>query len=418
MTAKWRVRGLTDRKFGDWRSLSGELSVSLSGPLGKAGLSPRARDLLRVGATVHAIERGLPAAAGTNRPVEFQVRMRLEEPNRWPRKALEALGNLLAFQGDATWQWTMDSGARAASAIDLVRASSDARKIKCVTLFSGGLDSTSGIALSRDEAPRTQLVSHYSRQKTKQAKLAASLGYGPPSQARLQGLSGRGRAFYYRSFYFLTLAAGVASSYEVRRIVQFENGILAAAIPPSPAYFMTRHAHPTMHKLAEQLFSSVLGRDWSIENPFLGRTKGEVVSALVASLGERKANELIAETETCWYLYSNQLGAHRKKQPGTPCGVCIPCIVRRAALKRNEGEYDLGKTAVRSDWMLARDFDAYRIFARRAADLTTRQRLFLELPNYVRDLTRGPAAPLAREELLGLLHRFAIEFRDAFPGSY
>src|ERR1700730_16939894 len=101
MIAQWCVRGLTDEKFGDWRPLSDELSVSLSGRLGKAGLSPRARDILRVGAAVHAIERALPAAAGTNRPVEFQVKIRLEEPNRWSRKALAALSGLLAFQGDA-----------------------------------------------------------------------------------------------------------------------------------------------------------------------------------------------------------------------------------------------------------------------------------------------------------------------------
>jgi hypothetical protein len=261
-------------------------------------------------------------------------------------------------------------------------------------------------------------VSHYSRQKTKQATLAAKLGYGPPSQARFEGLTGRGRAFYYRSLYFLTLGAAVASSYRVRKIVQFENGILATAIPPAPAYFMTRHAHPATHRLAEQLFSGVLGGDWKIENPFVARTKGECADDLVASLGEREAKELISHTETCWYLYSNQLAAGRKKPRGMPCGVCIPCIVRRAALKQNEGRYDLNKRAVQSDRILMRDFDAYRIFARRAADKVTRLRLFLELPNYVRDLTRGPAAPLKTDELLGLLYRFAVEFRDAFPGSY
>jgi len=153
VSARWRVRGLTDREFTDWR-LTSEVVVHLSGPLGDMDLSPAARDLLRVGAAVHAIERGLPAAPGTNRPVEFQVQLKLEDPDRWSNTALAALGSLLAFQGDAEWRWTMSRGPRVAFPVDISRASRDTREIDRVTLFSAGLDSTSGIAISRRRRDR------------------------------------------------------------------------------------------------------------------------------------------------------------------------------------------------------------------------------------------------------------------------
>jgi Queuosine biosynthesis protein QueC len=228
---------------------------------------------------------------------------------------------------------------------------------------------------------------------------------------------GRGRGFFYRSFYFLCLAAAVASSYGTNRIVQYENGVLATAVPPSPAYFMTRHAHPRVHQSAETLFSAVLGGRWKIDNPFLYRTKGETVNELLARLGDVRARKIIAETETCWYQYSNQLAANRGKPPGKPCGVCVPCIIRRAALDKSEGHYDLNRRKVRGDAVLARDFNAYQTLVALVKAPNGGARTFLEFPGYVKDLTKGVEPVFSRDELIALFHRFATEFENAFSLS-
>jgi 7-cyano-7-deazaguanine synthase in queuosine biosynthesis len=286
-----------------------------------------------------------------------------------------------------------------------------------VVLFSGGLDSTSGIATLRPDATRIQLVSHYSKQKSDQLAIASALGYGPPTQARIvrRGLSSRGRSYLYRSFYFFCLGAAVASSYRIAKITQFENGVLAAAIPPAPPYFMTRHAHPVVHHHAKTLFGEIFGTTWEIDNPFLSRTKRECVAQMRQILGGRLFAELIPKTETCWYVNSYQLRANRRKKNGVPCGVCIPCIIRRTALRTPEGHYDLNKSTVRADAVLAREFHAYSEFVSWIwKNRNKPNRLLLELPDYIRQISEGSRPVLTRDEVTGLLVRFAQEFRATF----
>lgn len=418
MKLRWRSRGLSDATFGGWQAASfgDQLQLVMSGRLGSKGLSSAARELLTVGLAVLSIERSLPGYLGTNRPVAFDVKLGLEEPDRWTTEAVDALIGLLRFQGDATWRWSFEK-IRQMPSVDTDATTTDGRAIDRVVLFSGGLDSTSGIATLRSKAERIQLVSHYSKQKTTQLAIADALGYKRPTQARVirRNLGARGRTFLYRSFYFLCFGGAVASSYDVKNILQFENGVLATAMPPSPTYFMTRHAHPAVHRHAEALFSELLGGAWRIDNPFLGMTKRECVDAMRSAVGSKLSDELIKRTETCWYINSYQFRANRKKKNGMPCGVCIPCIIRRTAVRAAEGYFDLNRPAVRSDRVLAREFDAYAQFVTSIWKNRKRpNRVLLEMPTYVREISEGERPSLTRDQLAGLLQRFAREFRIAF----
>ena len=418
MSSRWRVRGLTETKYGSWELLpfGDDFHLVLAGPLGPAGLSARGRDLLTVGFSVFSIERSLSGYSGTNRAGDFEVELDLEEPQRWTAPAINSLVELLAFQGDARWSWHFKKATKPV-AVETGATITDKRTIDRVVLFSGGLDSTSGIATLRPDATRIQLVSHYSKQKSDQLAIASALGYGPPTQARIvrRGRSSRGRSYLYRSFYFLCLGAAVANSYRVAKITQFENGVLAAAIPPAPAYFMTRHAHPAVHNHAKTLFGEIFGTTWEIDNPFLSRTKRECVAQMRQILGVRLFAELIPKTETCWYVNSYQLRANRRKKNGVPCGVCIPCIIRRTALRTPEGHYDLNKSTVRADVVLAREFPAYSEFVSWIwKNRNKPNRLWLEMPDYVRQISEGSPPMLTRDELTGLLVRFAKEFRGTF----
>lgn len=408
MSARFRTVGLAGRAR-DWTGLSGDLKVHVGGPCGSVAVTPQARDILRVGSTVFAIERALSGSPGRNRPVEFEVELRLECPDLWTAGALAALGDLLEFQGDARWTWSMSGGVQPGDGIDHTALAAQDREVSRVVLFSGGLDSTSGIALDDGRAGETQLVSHYSRQKSVQRSLASELGYGVPTQARISGTTGRGRGFLHRSFYFLCLAAFVAETFGVHRLIQYENGILALAIPPSPAFMMTRHAHPRVHEAARRLFAEVLGGTWSIENPFLKLTKRQCFEGRLAGLV--KGTALLSEIESCWYTNSYQLLGGIEKTVGKPCGACIPCLVRRSATRIAEGEIDPLASATAD--LLKVGYHAYRTMADQIL-AGGPKRAYLELPSYVRGLTAGAAPILTREELEDLLERFAKEYEDSF----
>lgn len=139
----------------------------------------------------------------------------------------------------------------------------DGDKIDQVVLFSGGMDSTCGLASICEDAPQTRLVSFYTQQKALQRKIASDIKFNAPIQWRMnwKGKPGRGRSFHYRSFLFLCLVAAVAESWGIKSISQFENGILALAIPPSPSWAITKHAHPLLHVKVSRLFSALFGEN-------------------------------------------------------------------------------------------------------------------------------------------------------------
>jgi 7-cyano-7-deazaguanine synthase in queuosine biosynthesis len=388
------------------------------GLIGPKGLSEEALDLLDLGIAVFAIERSLPGAPSVNRTVAFDVEMSVRRPERFTAKPVNALTSLLNFQGDADWTWTFTKRRGRPESPSLRELTQDARKIDQIVLFSGGLDSTCGLAAVHPRAKRTQLVSHYTRQKTKQRDIARELGFDEPTQATfsLTGSGFRGRTFFHRSLYFVCLAASVAASYGIRKILQFENGVLAVAAPFGGSYFMTRHAHPFFHRRAEDLFGALLGGKWIIENPFLQQTKRQVFGYLERLLDPAEANRIAGLTETCWYVQSNQYRRGRPKRNGEPCGLCVPCVVRRTALLRPEGSYDLRKQKVRKDLELSLHYHQIDAFVSRVEAARSDPEVFLtELPSWVADLPLERDLKLNNVALFGLFDQFAREFRTAFP---
>jgi hypothetical protein len=63
--------------------------------------------------------------------------------------------------------------------------------------------------------------------------------------------------------------------------------------------------------------------DLEVTNPFVHRTKGEVVALIPAALHDR-----ISESTSCWR-------AARVPTVATHCGECVPCLSRRIALETN-----------------------------------------------------------------------------------
>jgi len=194
-----------------------------------------------------------------------------------------------------------------------------------IALFSGGLDSFAGshFLLSKGYNPIFLSVNHSGIGKVV-SKLYKSLP--EKSQKILLSVEKKIDSVEYtqfsRSFLYLTLAISIARAYNnINKVFIPENGIIAFQIGLKEGRYGTRTAHPRylnyFSSLIKNLFPS-----WTmtIENPFIYKTKGEVVSLL-------KNNErLIGKTISC---------GHSARFGHSHCGMCIPCIIRRISLVVN-----------------------------------------------------------------------------------
>ena len=306
---------------------------------------------------------------------------------------------------------------RSRESLDLPAPSNEARSISKIALWSGGLDSTAGVGSGSAPASETQLCSFYTRQKVLQLQIAAELGFGHPTQWHHRGRAGRGRSFYYRSFLFLSLAAATADTWKCYQILQFENGILAGAVPPVPSVAMTKHAHPRLHHLFTQLLKSILPGDWKISNPLWMHTKREAVKTLTSHLGKRQADSVMCITESCWNLTAphafgvSKLGRFEKKV-NQQCGVCIPCIIRRSALPEEAFAFDLRVDKVRNHPELGAFFLEYLELLSAVRHSKSTAQFRRVLPAEALELIDNGWATLP--ELEQLWRTFANEFFETF----
>jgi len=216
-------------------------------------------------------------------------------------------------------------------------------------LFSGGLDSLAAAVelLEENGNDKVLLASHVTKNPatlTSQKRLYEYLQnkFGPIQRVRLHtgGKKSGEDAFANndpeitqrtRSFMFLTIAALAARRTGFSRVVAIaENGQMAIHLPLSSGRigaFSTHTAHPSVVKRVGAFFSQVLDFELIIENPFLYKTKAEVVQNLVENYPD-----CIPASVSCWKS-SRVATGH--------CGECIPCFIRRIALEYH-GHLDKG----------------------------------------------------------------------------
>jgi len=202
-----------------------------------------------------------------------------------------------------------------------------------VLMFSGGLDSLAGIVETARSGAKSVLVSHrpVSTLDARQSKLFGELQEKFPGQLihipvwinKDEGF-GREPTQRTRSFLFAALATLVAHSIEARGIRFYENGVLSVNLPLAEEVLRAR-ASRTTHPVALHLLSSLAGavteRELPIDNPFLFKTKAEIVQ----SLSTHDATDLIALTCSCSHLMFQSSDRHH-------CGRCSQCIDRRFAV--------------------------------------------------------------------------------------
>lgn len=216
-----------------------------------------------------------------------------------------------------------------------------------IALFSGGLDSYVGAINSlAPEGIRPVFVSQLdggNSATVEELKTLLSQRYGESislirwkvsCSARDLGddFSGGGElTMRARSFLFFAASALVATAYGSDRVVVPENGFISLNVPLDPwrlGALTTRTTHPFVLARFNDLLA-LLGLSVTLENPFQGLTKGEV---LAKCANRNVLWEGLPLTVSCskpkWVRrYRAQFGTSH-------CGTCWPCVIRRAAVRK------------------------------------------------------------------------------------
>jgi hypothetical protein len=221
-----------------------------------------------------------------------------------------------------------------------------------VMLYSGGLDSLIGMIDAHDEGMSPLFVSYggegaVSRPQailfeTYREQMVGEAGVNRPIERfRFNLRFGRGlvpgvgpdNTSRGRSFMFLALGSAAGSGLAKRFDLRIpENGFIALNVPLDPTRVgscTTRTTHPYyLHRWNDLLHAiGVAGR---VANPYWDKTKGE----MIAECRDQERLRLnLPLSLSCAHpsagRFSHAVHAH--------CGVCVPCLIRRAAIEHAWG---------------------------------------------------------------------------------
>jgi hypothetical protein len=200
------------------------------------------------------------------------------------------------------------------------------RENDCACLLSGGMDSLVGAIdlLSEKRNPLfvSQIIRGDARRQQNFANRFGEHNHCQWSIGKLRGseCSTRARSIAFFAFALLASSA-ISSSGGLAEIVVPENGFISLNVPLDAnriGSLSTKTTHPVYMTLLQEIWDA-LGIKARLILPYRYKTKGEV---LKECKDRRLMEELIFETNSCGKFQRHGL---------RHCGVCVPCLVRRAA---------------------------------------------------------------------------------------
>lgn len=307
-----------------------------------ANLPKEAVDLVEIAAYVYSADQ-VVTRGGTKsfdygcawrRRFRFEIPVRC--PELWNKPEIQhQLARVLGFLSDDDYEFHF-SELKDPPPIEkyLFDPSDDNSDFEEVLLFSGGLDSFGGAVQEIVQGQRkVALVSHrpvsklYARQRDLVTDLTDKLTDKrlAPLHVAIEVNKGKdmGREFTQRSrsFLFAVLGAVIARSLSLNRIRFYENGVISLNMPISPQVTgsrATRTTHPQVLQGLEDLLSAIFKCDFAVENPYLWKTKAEVLQLIKAA----GCGRLCARTSSCTHtLAMTTMHTH--------CGRCSQCVDRR-----------------------------------------------------------------------------------------
>jgi hypothetical protein len=270
------------------------------------------------------------------RPFQFHIPVRL--PAFWSAKeTTEVLQKTLSLLSEDTYSFIFLKQSKAAPMQQYLKFEGEepgSKELDEVLLFSGGVDSLGGaVQEAVSDKRRVGLVSHrsnskiFSRQKKVVDGLRAKCASSPPLYVPVwvhqRGASGREYTQRTRTFLYSSLAFTVARVFGLNRVRFYENGVVSLNLPISEQVVgarATRTTHPQVLTGFGELFSLIAQGPFSVENPFLWKTKTEIFDLI----GDAGCEHLIQDSVSCMHTMQQT-----RDQPH--CGRCSQCISRRFA---------------------------------------------------------------------------------------
>jgi 7-cyano-7-deazaguanine synthase in queuosine biosynthesis len=308
-------------------------------------------DFLNVAATVYAadtcIERHKYADDSWTR--QFHLFIPVSQPALWQSQDA-LLAEILNFLTGDIWQLTFRQSSENIT-VTKRNMTPTTYNTDTICLFSGGMDSFLGAMQLLESGKRPLLVGHakssdVSEFRNKSATALASRystlnpqlveAYVRVSKPQVGGKSIPGENTERgRSFLFLALGAACASALPTpisgskKHLYIPENGFITLNLPLTPlrlGAYSTRTTHPYYISIMRRLFDA-LGLETDIINPFEYQTKGEMLQACADPA-------FVANVDTMSCSRPATRNATLEGPGKRHCGRCVPCIIRRAALKK------------------------------------------------------------------------------------
>jgi 7-cyano-7-deazaguanine synthase in queuosine biosynthesis len=320
-------------------------------------LPDRILDLLEISAYVYCADRLVKR--GTKRDLEYQgwsrnfcFVIKVRDIDFWQESKINnELNEILKFiTGDNQYNFIFQSGHSTppTGLFDSEKFEIKPEEETIVTLFSGGLDSLTGVLkLLHETEAQIYLISHLSYQPSisrTQDKLFKALTGQYPNRLHhykyycslsLKGKRTVEESQRSRSFLFTSIAYALTHGLSQKSFYIFENGVTSINFTRRTDMINARNSrttHPRTIALFKEFYSKLEEESIDIKNPFLWKTKTDVFELLKDFNEER----LIPSSVSCSKTFNSGEGTH--------CGGCFQCIDRRFAafasnLEDRDGEH-------------------------------------------------------------------------------
>lgn len=305
----------------------------------------RFRDLMDLATYVYAADQAIKRGGkdvetfGDNwrRRLNFEIPVR--DFDFWGSDEIcELLQGVLGFLSDDHYHFSFRPMTSSQPFQTILLLNEDGAMCGCperVTMFSGGLDSLGGaVDEILNQSQRVVLVNHRATQKfDKRYRRIADLidgkaGRYAPCHIRLtvneKAWMNKEYTQRTRSFLFAAIGATIANMLGINALRFYENGIISLNLPVCSQVVggkATRTTHPKVLDGFRRLFTLMTSRSFAVDNPFIWKTKGEVLKVLA----DAQCHDLIRESTSCAHVWE-------MSNEHSHCGMCSQCIDRRFAV--------------------------------------------------------------------------------------
>ena len=299
-------------------------------------------DLLEIAAYVYCADQF--STRGTNQMTnmgakwrrQFRFKIPVRRPEVWTNPTIhEALIETLSFLTEDEYRFKFTKSTNSPplqSYLPLSDTSAQTITPQEIILFSGGLDSLAGaVEAMIGKGKPVILVSHRSSKMIASKQIDLTQG--------LRERTNPGSFFYVpvainkgqeeateftqrsRSFMFATIGLIVARIFHQHDLSFYENGVVSINLPIAEHVLgarASRTTHPRVFTDLSRLFSLLISDTFTVQNPFVWKTKSDVVKVLA----DHRCGDLVSRTLSCTRV-------REVTKTNQHCGVCSQCVDRR-----------------------------------------------------------------------------------------